>query len=142
MTIPANYVEPLSTNKLIQDITFSNEGAGDVTVFTVTGDVIVKIIPVVITDLTSAAGANISLGVEGIDDAFIVNSLSTNLDARGIWVDQTPDNEVEPMDRMRNYIITDGNNIILNLDAQIDTGVIRFYCFWTPLSSNGKVVNA
>ena len=139
MTIPANYVEPLSSNKLIQDITFANEAAGDVTVFTVTGDVIVKIIPVITTSLTSVAGANVSFGIVGIDDAFIVNSPSTGLDQRGIWVDQTPDNEAEPLDRMREYIITDGNNIILNLDAQIDAGVIRFYCFWIPLSSDGKV---
>ena len=135
-------VEALGKNTLIQDITFTNEGAGAVSVFTVTGDVLVSIIPIITTDLTSAAAANIRFGVVGNTDAMIVNSLATDLDARGIWVDQTPDNEIEPFERIRRYIITDGNDVILTLDAQIDTGVIRFYCFWTKLSSDGVVVNA
>jgi len=139
---PSEDVESLGRNKLIQDITFSNEGAGAVSVFTVTGDVLIRIIPVVTTTLTSAAAANIKLGAIGSTDAMIVDSLATNLVARGIWIDQTPDNEIEAVDRIRSYINVDGNDIILTLDAQIDTGVIRFYCFWSPLSSDGSVVNA
>jgi hypothetical protein len=134
-------VEALGKNFTIQDITFTND-TGTVNVFTVTGDVIVRIIPVITTDLTSAAGANIRLGVIGSTDAMIVDSTSTDLDARGIWVGQTPDNEIEPVERIRAYIITDGNDVVMTLDAQVDTGVIRFYCFWTPLSSDGLVVNA
>lgn len=133
-------VEALGMHKLIQDITFSND-TGTVIVFTVTGDVIVRLIPVITTDVTSAAAANVRLGVVGNTDAMIVDSLSTGLDARGIWVDQTPDYEIEPVERNRGYIITDGNDVILTLDAQVDAGVIRFYCFWTPLSTDGKVVN-
>ncbi len=135
-------VEILGKNRLTQTITFSNEGAGAVSVFTVTGDVIIRIIPVITTSLTSAAAANIQLGVVGNTDAMIVDSVATVLDARGVWVDQTPDNEIEPFDRVRSYIITNGNDVILTLDAQIDTGVIVFYCGWSGLSSNGKVVNA
>ncbi len=135
-------VEALGQNKLIQDITFSNEAAGAVGVFTVTGDVLVRIIPVISTTATSAAAANIRLGIIGNTDAMIVDSLATDLVARGIWVDQTPDNEIETDERVRGYIVTDGNDVILTLDAQIDTGVIRFYCFWTPLSSGATVVNA
>jgi hypothetical protein len=136
------FVEALGQNFQIQDITFTNEGAGAVSVFTVTGDVIVRIIPVITTTHTSAAAANIKLGVVGNTDAMIVDSLATGLVARGIWVDQTPTNEIESDERVRGYIITDGNDVILTLDAQVDTGVIRFYCFWTPLSSDGNVVNA
>ena len=136
------YVEALGHNKLTQTITFSNEAAGAVSVFTVTGDVLIRIIPVITTDLTSAAGANIKLGVVGETDAMIVDSLATDLDARGIWVDQTPDHEIEPVERIRGYIVTNGNDVILTLDAQIDTGVIAFYCFWTALSTDGQVVNA
>ena len=134
-------VEALGMNKIVQTITFSND-IGTVTVFTVTGDVIARVMPVITTDLTSIAGANIRLGVVGNTDAMIVDSVATNLDARGVWVDQTPDNEIEPMDRMRNYVITDGNDIVLTLDAQVDAGVIVFYLFWTPLSSKGDIVAA
>lgn len=126
---------------LRKDQTFSNS-TGTITLFTVTGDVIVWLIPVIVTDVTSAALANIRLGVVGNTDAMIVDSQAVDLDARGIWVDQTPDNEIEPLDRVRSYIITDGNNIVLTLDAQVDAGAIRFYLYWVPLSNNGNVVEA
>lgn len=133
-------VEAMGKNRLIQDITFSND-SGMVNVFTITGDVIIRILPVITTDLTSAAAANVRLGVVGNTDAMIVDSLATDLDARGIWVDQTPDNEIESDERIRGYFITNGNDVVLTLDAQVDSGVIRFYCWWTPLSSDGKVEN-
>jgi len=126
-------------NKIITDVTFSND-TGVVNVFTVTGDVIVQIIPVIKTDVTSVVTANVRLGVVGNIDAMIVDTESTNLDAQGIWVDQTPDHEIESTERSRDYIITNGNNIILTLDAQVDAGAITFYCYWTPLSINGAVV--
>ena len=127
-------------NTLIRkDLAFSND-SGTLTLFTVTGDVIVWIIPVITTDVTSAALANVRLGVVGNTDAMIVDSQAVDLDARGIWVDQTPDNEIEPIDRVRSFIITDGNNIILTLDGQVDAGAIRFYLFWAPLSNDGNVV--
>jgi len=128
----------IGKNKIQKDLTFSND-TGTVSLFTVTGDVFVGLIPVITTDVTSALSADISLGVVGNTNAMIVNSLSTGLDARGIWVDQTPDNEIEPLDRIRSYIITDGNDIILTLSAQVDAGAISFYCFWTPLSADGLV---
>jgi len=134
-------VEALGKNKLIQDITFSNS-TGTVNVFTVTGDVIVRIVPIITTDLVPNTTATIRLGVVGSTDAMIVDSDAVDLDARGIWVDQTPDNEIEDVDRIRGYIITNGNDVVLTLSAQVNTGVIRFYCFWTPLSADGKVVNA
>lgn len=122
--------------KIQKDLTFSNS-TGTLTLFTVTGDVWVNIIPVITTDVTSAAGANIRMGIVGNTDAMIVDSLATGLDARGIWVDQTPDNEIESTERVRGYFITDGNNIILTLDAQVDAGAITFYCFWSPLDTAG-----
>ena len=122
-------------------LTFSND-TGTFNLFTVTGDVIVQIVPVVTTDVASAAVANIRLGSVGNTNAMIVDSVSTDLVARGIWVDQTPDNEIEPLDRIRSYIVTDGNDIILTSDAQVDTGAITFYCYWSPLSSGATVVVA
>ncbi len=129
----------LGGNKAQKDVIFSNS-TGTVNLFTVTGDVIVQIIPVITTDVVPDAAADIRLGVTGNTDALIVDSDATGLDARGIWVDQTPDYEVEPLDRIRSYIITDGNDILLTLSAQVNSGAITFYCFWTPLSSGASVV--
>ena len=122
-----------------KDLTFSND-TGALTLFTVTGDVIVWLIPVITTDVVPNTTANIRLGVVGNTDAMIVDSDADDLDARGIWVDQTPDNEIEPLDRIRSYIITDGNDIILTLSSQVNSGAIRFYLFWDRLSSDGNVV--
>ena len=134
-------VEALGKNSLIQDITFANS-TGTVSVFTVTGDVLIRIIPIITTDCVPNTTANIRLGVVGNTDSMIVDSASADLDARGIWVDQTPDYEIEPIDRIRSYIIVDGNDVVLTLSAQVNSGVIRFYGFWTPMSGDGKVVNA
>ena len=133
--------EALGKNSLIQDITFANS-TGTVSVFTVTGDVLVRIIPVITTDLVPNTSANLRLGVVGNTDAMIVDSDVDDLDERGIWIDQTPDNEIEPTDRIRDYIIADGNDVVLTLSAQVNSGVIRFYCFWTGLSAGSSVVSA
>ena len=131
----------LSQKRLQKDLTFSND-TGTVNLFTVTGDVIVKIIPVITTDVVPNTTANIKMGVVGNTDAMIVDSVSTVLDARGIWVDQTPDYEIETLERIRSYIITDGNDVVLTLSAQVNSGAITFYCFWTPLSLGGLVIAA
>ena len=136
-----NIYTGLGENKITKDLTFSND-SGALTLFTVTGDVWVNILPVITTDVLSAAVANVRLGVVGNTDAMIVDSVSTALLARAIWVDQTPDYEIETTERIRGYFITDGNDVILTADAQVDSGVIRFYCFWSPLSSDGNVVVA
>ena len=129
----------LGQNKIQKDLTFSNTGAGAVSLFTVTGDVFVNIIVVITTNIASAASANIQLGVVGYTDAMIVDTLSTDMDAREIWNDSGITNEIENLDSIRKYIITDGNNIILTLDDQVDSGAMTFYCFWSPLSNDGKV---
>lgn len=134
------FTESLGVGKLTQTITFSND-TGTVSVFTVTGDVLIRIIAVITTNLASVAGANIQLGVVGYTDAMIIDTVATTMDAREIWNDSGVSNEIENIDSIRKYIVTDGNNVVLTLDDQIDSGVIVFYCFWTPLSSDGKVEN-
>ena len=127
--------------KIQKDLTFSND-TGTVALFTVTGDVFVNIVPVITTTLVPNTAANVRMGVVGNTDAMISDSVSTDLVARGIWVDQTPDFEIESTERIRGYIITDGNDINLTLSAQVNSGAITFYCFWSPLSGDGNVVPA
>lgn len=125
----------------LKELMFSND-TGTITLFNVFGDVTVSIIPVITTDLTSIAGANIRLGIAGLTNAMLADTLSTDLDARMVWINTSPDSEIEPLDAMREYIITDGNDIILTSSGQVDAGTIIFYCFWTPMSSNGQIVVA
>ena len=122
-------------------LTFSND-SGTVTLFTVTGDVEVRIVPIVKTNVASGAAGSIELGVSGDVDAMIVSTLGTDLDANEIWNDASPTSNIEALDTSRDYIISNGDDVILTLSAQIDSGAITFYCVWRPLSSNGNVVAA
>jgi hypothetical protein len=131
----------LEKTSIQQDITFSND-TGTIILFTVTGDVIVWVLPVVTTDLASASSSDIRLGVLGNTDAMIVDSMATDFDARQLWFRQHPNSEIEPLDAVRSYIVTDGNDIVLTLSDQVDSGAMRFYCYWAPLSSDGNVVAA
>ena len=123
-----------------KEVTFLNTAAGNQDLFTVTGDVIVRVVGVVGTSLTSAAAGNVAVGCVGETDIIGGYTIATTLDAREIWHDMTPDSEIEDLSTMREAIITDGNNITLYYDAQIDAGVLVFYCFWTPLSAGSSVV--
>ncbi len=120
--------------------TFSNDGAGALSLFTVTGNVKVRIIPICTTNLASAAEANMELGVSADTDAMIASTLATDLDANDLWIDASPTTTIEPESTSRDYIISNGDDVILTIDAQVDSGVIAFYCEWKPLSSNGAVV--
>ncbi len=122
-------------------VTFANTGV-DVDLFTVTGDVIVRLVAVCGTNVASAGGANIGVDANGV--ALIADTDCTLLLAGEIWHDATPDAEVEAIAVLKEFIIADGNDIVLDIEnaKQVDSGVINFYCIWTALSSNGAVAAA
>lgn len=130
----------LGKHKIDKTFTFSNT-TGTQTIFTITGDVNVKILPIITTSLESVAGASINLGTT-VAGAFLVDTVATELNSRKIWVDKTSYNETEEGGRIRNYFITGGNDISIVMTDQIDSGAILFYCFWTALSDDGNVVAA
>ncbi len=121
--------------------TYSND-TGTLTLFTVTGDVVVKVIPICKTNLTSAGACNVELGVSGDVNAMIAATDVTTIDANEIWHDASPDSNIEAFSVAREYIISNGDDIIETLSAQIDAGAITYYCFWTPLSAGATVVAA
>lgn len=126
-------------SKVTQTITFVNTPGGAINLFTVTGDVIVRLLVTCMTTVTSAAGANGEVGIAGDTDAIIGATVMTLLAAREIWCDNTPDSEIEALsDALKEHYITDGNDIILTTDAQVDTGVLRFDCYWMSVY-NGSV---
>lgn len=127
--------------RLIKELTFSND-TGTLTLFTVTGDVMVRIVPICKTNVASAAAANVELGVSADTDAILAATVATDLDANEIWIDTTPTTTIEAESTRRDYIISNGDDVILTLSAQVDSGAITFYCFWIPLSADGMVVVA
>ena len=121
-------------------LTFSNDGAGTITLFTVTGDVIVKIIATCGILVASAAAGNVEVGIPGTTDGIIATTVATDIDAGEIWHDATPDSGLEALSTMREYIIANGTDIGITLSAQVDTGVITFHCIWTGLNGGTVVV--
>jgi len=114
-------------------------------IFTVTGQVITRIVAVCTTSIAFDVNATIAVGISGAASTIIATTDLTvqGLIAREIWHDATPDAEIEAMSVMKDFIITDGNDIILTCGvANTNTGVIEFYCLYTALSSDGAVVAA
>jgi len=123
-------------------ITFANLAAA-ANLFTITGDVVVKILAICTTSLASAGGCTVSVGIAADPDAILPATDVTVLDAREIWKDITASSEIESWtSSVRHYVITDGNDIIINPSAQVDSGALVFYCFFIPLSSDGDVTAA
>ena len=137
MTIHAKF-----GGRSIKSVTFSNTAGGTVPLFAVTGTVEANVVCVCRTSVASAAAANISLGIATATAALIVVTVATACAAGEIWHDATPDREIELCSVINESIISDGNDIGLLLSAQVDSGVLDFYCNWSPLSADGLVVPA
>ena len=130
-------------------VTFTGgAGAGEagtaVSVFTVTGEVlVVALVPFCTTLLTEAsATATIALGVTGSTSLFIAATNSVEIDANEFWVDTAPDaNGVALPATLKDIVITD-NIIVTSADQNTNAGVIRFQCYWMPLSTDASLVAA
>lgn len=113
-------------------------------IFTVTGEVlIIALVPFCTTDLTEAlATATVSLGVTGSTALFIAATNSVDIDANEFWVDATPDaNGIALPAALKDIVITD--DVLVACAAQnTNGGVIRFDCYWMPLSDDGLMVPA
>jgi hypothetical protein len=122
-------------------LTFANTTV-DAPLFTVTGDVIVRLVAVCGTNVASAGGANI--GVDAGAVVLIAETDCTQLAAGEIWHDNSPDASAETTAVMKEFILANGTDIVLDIQSekQVDSGVINFYCIWTALSANGAVAAA
>jgi hypothetical protein len=125
------------------DFDVDTGAAGTYAMFTVTGTVLVEVFGVCQTSLTTGGGAaTIELGITGNTAALIAQTLATGLDQYMTWQDATPEANPSAVDlTARSFSITNGADINLKITtADLTAGVIDFYCFWTPLSTNGNVV--
>lgn len=137
------YGEGYLVSKAYADLTGYDTAAA----FTVTGDVMVRVVGVVgAVGITSTSGTTtLALGTTestgGIIAASTVNG--TQFDATDVWVDSSPANDVEVMASAAWNIIGGGADIVLTRSADdLTAGSLTLYCWWTPLSSNGDVVAA
>lgn len=118
-------------------------GAADpLTLYTVTGDVLVRIWGVCTAALAGATGT-VSVGVNGNVAVLIALTTGTDIDANEIWLGAAP--SAVGVDALGDVpaaqIIANSLDIKENIaTADITSGQIYYICLWRPLSSDGKVV--
>jgi hypothetical protein len=116
--------------------------SGSMTIFTVTGDVIVKVFGVCTVDLVGNT-ATLEVGTVKSSAGLIAQTTATNIDENEIWHDTTPDTNIEAITVAPDRFIVNGADIIEKSGtANITAGNIYYICLWRPLSSNGNVVAA
>lgn len=114
------------------------DGSGNpATVFTVTGEVMLKVFGHC-TTLLDGASATLELGIAGNTAALIAQTTATDVDADEIWIDTAP----STVETLPNYsVLVNGTDVILTVaTANITSGVIDFYGYYVPISSDGRVV--
>ncbi|HUT95297.1 MAG TPA: hypothetical protein VMY37_37935 [Thermoguttaceae bacterium] len=120
-------------------------GYDDAVWFTVTGDVLVRIVGVVgSTGITSSSGTTaFTLGTTEDPDAIIASTVVDNGDfaATDVWVDNNPEDDAQVMTATEWIVLGGGADITLFRDVDdIAAGTLTLYCYWVPLSTDGAVV--
>ena len=119
------------------------------TVFTVTGDVVVRCVGVCDVALAAGGVETIELGVAGATAAVIAQMADgNNLDAHEIWAAAAPSATAAQVlttwSTTNNVVIPTGQDIIFTTGGgnNMTGGDLDFYCLWYPLSADGNVVAA
>jgi hypothetical protein len=115
---------------------------GLIELFTVTGAVAFNLSAICTTIVATQAGATISVGTDGAVDDIIAVTTGVDIDAGDIWFAAAPATVLDTISNaFLNFVIGDGSNIRADvLVDTIDSGVIEFRCFWTPLTVGASVV--
>ncbi len=133
----------LGPNVLEKVVDFATATTGAIAskeLFTVTGEVLVTIIPVCETTALTGASATIEYGVAGDTDLFLGAITATNWDADGIGINTTPLAYLVVSDTQPKWAYLSGVDIGYEVKvATIDTGRVRWYCLWWPLSTDANV---
>lgn len=112
--------------------------------FTVTGDVLVRIVGVC-TTLLAGATATVSVGVAGNVAGLIALTTATDLVANEIWNDSTPTEVGAGLlsGVLGPYLVVEGLDINEYVaTADVTSGQIYYICFWRKVSADGNVVGS
>ena len=121
-------------------------GYASAAAFTVTGDVLVKVVGVVGgTGITCQSGTTqLSIGTTENDAEIIAATTIDGSDfaASDVWVDNDPDDDCATMDD--NWVVVGGGADIMLTRSfdDLTAGALTLYCLWKPLSADGNVTPA
>jgi hypothetical protein len=114
--------------------------------YTVTGLVFAKLIAVCTTDLASAGGGTLTVGITGATTIFMPSETATQIDKGTIWFNDAANTtygiigaEGAAAGNLPEYAINGVNIILSTATANIESGVLDFYCIWRPISYDGNV---
>lgn len=115
-----------------------------VTIFTVTGTVLITCAGVVTTPLTSTSSTGtLALGVTGTTGGIIA---ATTVDgtklhtANFVWGDATASSKIVALPATTGWFIVSGSNIILTVATNnMTAGGMDIYAMWLPLSAGATV---
>ena len=118
-------------------VTGTTGATGAHTLFTVTGNVLATVFGVCDTNLTGAA--TIEVGVASNTAQLLAQiANATTLDDGDVYVDA--DTEVGAGLIPAMQVLNDGTDIIMTIGSTaVTAGVVDWYCWWRPLSSNGLI---
>jgi len=124
---------------------FTSDGGaqGTYTIFTVTGDIMLRVFGLCQVLIDSAGAPTIELGITGNTAALIAQTAGKDLDADETWQDNGP--EANPGDvaaaMAKNFVPANGADVLLTVGAaDITAGDVDFHAFWMPLSTDGALV--
>lgn len=111
------------------------------TLFTVTGDVVVRMFGVGTVDLVSAGGGSVSVGVTGNTAGILAAETATDIDAGTIYHSATQVLGVVALSTIVGpFVIVNGLDIIETVGtADVTAGNIYYVCMWRPLSPGSTV---
>ena len=117
------------------------DGTGDpFDIFTVTGNVSMKLYAIPTTSLVGA-NATLEVGVTDNTAALIALTTGTLITKGKIWFDATPIVGVTAITSVAEKIVL--ADVIGNVKtANITAGVLKFICLWKPISADGNVAVA
>ncbi len=111
-------------------------------IFTVTGEVLVRIFGVC-TVVLAGASAKLEIGVTGNTAFLIAQTTATDIDANEIWNDTSPAIGDTLASVLGPFIIPNGLDIIETAsDADVTSGNVHYICLWRALSPDGNVIAA
>jgi len=143
-TAPLPVTSSYSGRKVTKTVTYAALTTGAVgahTLFTVTGEVFVKIFAVCTVDVEGSGTSEV--GVAGNTAALVAQTTGTAIDAGEIWYNNTPVVGTTAVTNITERLIVNGADIIETIATDTLTGgTVTWYVFWTPLSAGSSVTAA